>query len=213
MRRCSVIILLLLAVIGSRQSIAAGPEWKLEFDKDGIQVYTRDAPGCPLNEFKGVTTINASMQTISAVLRDVSVQSDWMADCLKSKLLQTISPDRLICYNVLHVDWPLSDRDLIIDVKFTENRNMKKCIADMAVYTQDILPVNSKYVRIRDFKASCTIEEISPGLCRVVYQNRVNPMAPVPDFLANRIVKKNPYNTLKGMKKMAAMQKYQVTAK
>lgn len=119
----------------------------------------------------------------------------------------------MVVYNLLHLDWPLSNRDLLVDVTFNENQKAKKLILDMTVYSQDIFPVSSKYVRIRDFKATCTVEEISAGQCRVVYQNRVNPMAPVPAFLANTIVKKNPFNTLKGMKKMVLLQKYQVAGK
>ncbi len=203
---------LMLVLISTLQGYA-GSEWELALDKDGIQVYTRDAPGCPLNEFRGVTTINASMNTIQAVLRDVNRQTDWMADCLQSNLLKTITPDHLVVYNLLHLDWPLSNRDLLIDVTFNENQKAKKLVLDMTVYAQDIVPVNGKYVRVRDFKATCIVEEVSAGVCRVIYQNRVNPMAPVPAFLANTIVKRNPYNTLKGMKRMVMLPKYQVAGR
>ena len=203
----------LLVVMVCTFTGAAEPEWKPALDREGIQVYTRSAPGCPINEFRGETTVNASMQTISAVLRDVNRQPEWMADCLQSKLLKTISADHLVVYNLLHLDWPLSNRDLLIDVIFNEDRKTKKLVLEMTVYSQDIFPVNSRYVRIRDFRATCIVEEISAGRCRVLYQNRVNPMAPVPAFIANSIVKNNPFNTLKGMKKMVLLQEYNAGGK
>lgn len=211
LKKCSLAVIILVLISSIRGNTE--PAWELALDKEGIQVYTRYAPGCPLNEFRGVTTINASMNTIQAVLRDVNRQSDWMGDCLQSNLLKTITPDHLVVYNLLHLDWPLSNRDLLVDVTFNENQKDKKLVLDMTVYVQDLVPVDSRYVRIRDFRATCTVEEIAVGKCRVVYQNRVNPMAPVPAFLANTIVKKNPYNTLKGMKRMVMLQKYQVAGK
>lgn len=203
-----IIVPMMLTIVIIWTGAASESAWNLALDKDGIQVYTRPASGCPLNEFKGVAVINASLKSISAILRDVNAQPAWMADCLQSKLLKTLSKNRLVCYNVLHVGWPLSDRDLIIDVKFTELHKENKLVTDMTVFSEDIIPADNKLVRIRDFKASCIVEEISPGQCRVTYQNRVNPMAPVPDILANSIVKKNPFNTLKGMKRMASLEKY-----
>lgn len=213
MRKSCVLILLIFTVISNWQSLAAGTEWNLAMDKEGIQIFTRDAEGCPLNEFKGVTSINASMKTILRVLKDVNNQADWMSGCLQSKLLKTINADHLVVYNLLHIGWPLSDRDMLIEVKFIENKKEKKLLVDMGVCSEDIFPVNSKHVRIRDFKAMVVVEEVSPDQCRVVYQNRVNPMAPVPAFLANMVVKKNPFETLQGMKKMVLLEKYQATGK
>ena len=184
-----------------------GTEWNLALDRDGIRVYTRPSPGCPLDEFRAITEIKATVDSIEKVLRDVNCQPQWMADCLESGLLKQFDTDHIVCYNVLNMPWPFSDRDLLIDTRFVKEKGGRKIVVDMSVFSEDIKPVNKKYVRIRDFRATCSVEEVSPGTCFVEYINRVNPMAPVPAVIANRIAKNNPFNTLKGIKRMVALVK------
>ncbi len=182
--------------------------WKLAVDKDGIKVYTRPAPGCPLDEFMATAEIDASAATIEKILRDVDAQPDWMADCLHAKVLKIFDMNHMVCYNVLNLPWPLSDRDLLIDTIIVKSADGKKFSFEMSAFPDDIIPLDSRYVRIRDFRARCIVEEVRPGTCAVVYINRVNPMAPVPDAIANGIARNNPFNTLKGMKKMVQLDTY-----
>lgn len=182
--------------------------WRLAVDKEGIKVYTRPAPGCPLDEFRGITEIKTTVDTIERILRDVNAQPVWMADCLQSGILKQFDNDHLVCYNVLDMPWPLSDRDLLIDTCFKKENGGKKLIVDMSVFAEDITPVNQKYVRVRDFRARCSAEQVTPDTCLIEYVNRVNPMAPVPDAIANSIAKNNPFNTLKGMKRMVSEGRY-----
>jgi len=188
---------------------AAGDNWELSLEKNDIKVYTRPVEGSSMDEFMGVTVINAPIETCAAVLRDVPAQPQWMGDCLKARVLKVINKDRLVAYNVLNGTWPLSDRDLQIDTSFDENYKNGKVVVSMKVYPETLVPVNKSYVRVTDFAAKCILEKIDDSKTKVTYINRINPMAPVPAAIANRVVRKNPYNTLKGMKKMVKLQKYQ----
>jgi len=187
---------------------SAGTEWNLAIDREGIKIYTRPVDGFPLDEFRGVTEVRASIVTIEKLLRDVTAQPSWMDNCIEARVLKELGRDHLVCYNVLNVPWPLSDRDLIIDTIIVKDRSGKKISVEMSAFPQDIIPVNRKYVRIREFRARCIVEQISDDTCSIEYINRVNPMAPVPSTIANSLAKNNPFNTLKGMKRMVLLPGY-----
>lgn len=51
--------------------------WKLEKDKDGIQVYTRLTEGRKIKEFRAVTRVNASLTSVVALVRDADAAKDW----------------------------------------------------------------------------------------------------------------------------------------
>ncbi len=204
----TISILLIMVLMGISSSIAAKDSWKLVMNKKDIQVYTRPAEGCPLDEFMGTTVLNAPIETCARVLRDVKGQTEWMGDCLQSKVLKKFSENHVVAYNVLNGIWPLSDRDLQIDTVFIEDFKAGHFTVKMKVYQESLVPVTKKYVRITDFKATCKLERLDENRTKVIYINRVNPMAPVPSGVANMVVKKNPYKTLLGFKKMIKLDRY-----
>lgn len=202
-------LFIIIAVLFTAAALtAAADEWKLILNKKGIKVYTRPAEGCPLDQFMGVAVIDAPLETCAMVLRDADNQVKWMGDCLKSHTLKKISNDHFIVYNVLHATWPLSNRDLQIDTVFIDDFAKGIVTVKMKAHIEPIQPVSKKYVRITDMKATCIMKRIEGNKTRVTYINRVNPMAPVPSGIANMIVKKNPYKTLLGLRKMARLPKY-----
>jgi len=207
--RIKTIFIILTLLLTSAVLTAATEDWKLILNKKGIKVYTRPAKGCPLDQFMGIAVIDAPLETCARVLRDANNQANWMGDCLKSKILKKISNNHFIVYNVLHATWPLSNRDLQIDTIFIDDFTNGIVTVRMKAYKEPIQPVSKKYVRITDMKATCIMKRIEKNKTKVTYINRVNPMAPVPSGIANMIVKKNPYKTLLGLRKMAQLPNYQ----
>ena len=201
-------VLFLIILLGGISVFSSNSSWKLAINKAGIKIYTRPVEGFPLEEFRGITEINTDLATIERVLRDVSSQPKWMADCMHAKVLKTFNTDHVVCYNVIDLPWPLDNRDLLINTQFVKSADGKELAVNMTVYSEDIIPVSKKYVRIRQFRAVCRVKELSENKCFVEYINRVNPMAPLPDSLANSFAKDNPFNTLRGMKRMVKLSKY-----
>ncbi len=205
-KRIIIVIILTITAV----SLTAGTgAWKFALNKKGIKVYTRPAEGCPLNEFMGITVINAPLETCERVLRDIESQPKWMGDCLQAKLLKKFTENHIVGYNVLHLPWPLSNRDLQIDTRFITNYKEGIVTVKMKAYVPEIQPVTKKYIRITDMEATCILKRIEENKTKVTYINRVNPMAPVPDSLANMIAKNNPYKTLLGFHDMVKLPQYQ----
>ncbi|HPA73593.1 MAG TPA: START domain-containing protein, partial [Spirochaetota bacterium] len=98
--------------------ILAGPlvaqEWKLMRNENGIRAYARSIPGSKLLELKAITIIDAKMEVIGEVLRDVPSNPEWMADCSDARIVHLISPKEMIVHTTLDFPAPVSDRDLVV---------------------------------------------------------------------------------------------------
>jgi hypothetical protein len=53
---------------------AEGP-WELAKDSEGIKVYTRSVPGSSANEFKGIAEVDAPIEVIVEVFKDIDRKS------------------------------------------------------------------------------------------------------------------------------------------
>ena len=58
--------------------------WKLQKDKNGIKVYTKEVPDSPMKAFKGTTLISGSLDQYEVLLRDVANFTEWMHSLKKA---------------------------------------------------------------------------------------------------------------------------------
>ena len=63
--------LTLIFLFNSALPVFAESSWKQTMSRKGITVYTNDLPESNIDEFKGVTTIDAPIEVIGMVLLDV----------------------------------------------------------------------------------------------------------------------------------------------
>jgi len=61
--------------------VTAASDWKLAIQKDGIEVSTRPVKGSDFDEFMGTADIDASIDVVYAVFKDIPAATQWMADC------------------------------------------------------------------------------------------------------------------------------------
>ena len=72
------------------QAWAAENNWKLTLRKNGVAVYTRPAKDSVFDEFKGVVVINANIDVLEMVLRDIPAFPLWMSGCKASPVIEEI---------------------------------------------------------------------------------------------------------------------------
>src|SRR5262245_24248241 len=101
-------------LLGSLVGSAHASPWKLEKDRNGIQVYTRAVPGSALKEFRAVTRINAPLPVALALIEDVNAMCSWLADCKQARTLKTVSASERYNYVVISAPFPVSNRDMVI---------------------------------------------------------------------------------------------------
>lgn len=185
----------------------AEADWKQVKNSDAITVYNRPFPGSDFDEFRAVTIVNAPIEVITEVLYDVPAQPEWMSDCLFAKTVKVFDENHIIAYNILHFPWPVTDRDFLLDTNFDLDFKAGRVLVTMKAVEEPLIPV-SKYVRMTNVFGTCLLERLDKDKTKVTYTMLANPAGHVPAAVANIFAKMNPYNTLKGLKKIVLKPKY-----
>ena len=73
---------------------AQNGDWDLKKDKEGIKVYTRPLEDSALDEFKSEGIVDASVDEIVALLKDVDIMTEWVPDCIEGELLKMEDNDQ-----------------------------------------------------------------------------------------------------------------------
>jgi len=206
MKKTILLLLTISFIIHSHKTYSANT-WKKIIKKNGITVFSRSVKGYSMKEFKGVITINAPIDKIWNITRNVPSLTKWMANSKSTKKVKKISPSRVIIYAILRAPFPFKDRDLLIDATYKKNRDFTYATISMKVFLKDIISLNKKFVRIKKFKATSTLVKIGDKRTRVTYTNRTDPGGIIPSWAANMVVKENPYNSLKNLRTLSEKNK------
>lgn len=115
MNRCLLLGALLLAT-----SALADDGWNLAYDREGIRVYLSGAADSPYQQFRGVSTIKASVRTLVDLQENLRVACKWLYACDQMRLVG-VDGDSTWVYLTTNLPWPTLPRDIILKVT-TEDR-------------------------------------------------------------------------------------------
>ncbi len=187
----------------------AESDWEHLYTKDGIDVYQKDLPDTDVCRFKGVGFVDASMETIGCVLRDIPAFPEWVANFKKAVVLKDIDRNTKITYNIIDTPFPYKNRDMIIENDTVYNLEKGSAEITFAARDSSLAPPTDKYVRMTDVSGRYFIEFFGREKTRVTYEYQADPEGNIPVALANRVeIKHQPYISLKGLREMADKQKY-----
>ncbi len=176
--------------------------------KDGINVYMKNIEGSKIKEGMGVAIINARLETITTLMRDVPAQIEWFEACIEARILKKINDDNLILYRVNKAPWPVHNRDAVTQIMVTRDYPNGRIIISSNALKDPLVPVAKGVIRMTDMTSRFVLTYIDREHTEVVMYMKVNPAGAIPPWAANLMGKKLPYNTLLGMKRMVARSKY-----
>ncbi|MCP4135184.1 MAG: START domain-containing protein [bacterium] len=208
MKKRLTLLIILAFLLTFSSLLGAAPKWEFAKRSGGVTVYTRPIKGSDMDEFQGVTVVNAPMEVVLQVMQDVSAYPQWQQDCIKARVVSRKSKYMFTVYFVNNAPWPVSDRDMVVRSKTTINLKKGLVVSSMRALKSSSVPKNSDYVRITDLKGRYVFEYISRNKTRVTYIIKANPGGSVPTSLANMTSKAIPLGTLKGLKRMVKKKKY-----
>lgn len=187
--------------------------WEKVIDSKGIIVYTRPVEGSSFREFKGITLIDASMEIIAEVLRDIENYPAWVADILEARVIRRIDRDNMIIYLLQGTSWPISNRDMVINVTTQNNYEKGRATISFVAIQCAEMPEKAGIVRVPMMQGMYLLEYVSRNKTRVTYSVKSDPGGSIPATIANMASKEYPYKTLLGMQKMVSLEKYIQTAR
>ena len=193
--------------------VMAAGDWKLAIQKDGIEVSTRPVKGSDFDEFMGSTDIDASIDVVVAVLKDIPAATQWMADCKENREIRKIDEHTSVQFNVTKAPWPVSDREALCIVTEKKDEKTGTITFEFHETNDPIVPVGKGNVRMPEISGQWVLTPINQDHTKVIYTVKSNPGGSLPKALANMKSKDIPYNTLMGMKMMVKKDRYKKAAK
>ncbi|MFO0690526.1 MAG: START domain-containing protein [Myxococcota bacterium] len=204
-----LMLLLALLALVAPAPVRAGSEvgtegapWALARDRDGIVVHTRPVAGSGIDEFRGTALVDASVDAIRAVLRDVDDFEAWFPNTSESRLLVR---EGLVQYQYTVIDapWPVSDRDNVFRTETTRDP-VTGTVRIAVSAAPDHQPEHPDRVRVRHARGQWLLEPVAPARTRVTFTMHLDPGGGVPDWLLNARVVETPFEALTNLRTQVA---------
>lgn len=173
--------------------------WDFIKEKDSIKIYTRVEAEKSLKSYRGVTNINAPIEKIFAVMEDINNTDWWDNKLTQIKVLLYEKNKRAQYYLVYDLPFPVTDRDLCVDVTITIDlltgeRNIK------AVALNGVIPERNDMVRIKDYRQNWTIIPAGKEMTHVILEGFVDPAGTIPNWISNKLIIESPIKAIVGLK-------------
>ena len=174
--------------------------WQLKKTTEGISVYTRKVEGSAILEFKATMTIDAPLSKIIPIFEDEKLTS-WYYQCTHSELVKNEGPQDKIQYIVLHLPWPVAERDCVFRrSKSTDAKNSSISYSIQAL--PDFLPIKKDKIRVPMINAIWSFTPLPDGKTEIYFQQHTNPGGSIPSFLVNQMAVDTPFNSLKNLRQL-----------
>ena len=209
------LVFFILIFVLSACKTTSGTKW-IEIDQEPLAeneksefiiiVEKKNSPEDEVNTYRGTTTMPMSIERIAYVLDDTESKTEWVSRLKKeTRLEENPSSYRSIAYQHYNLSWPVSDRDYIIESKWTVTKNMKLPTAILSIksITRDDVPEIEGRVRGQLYRLMYKLEKLESNQTRVTVEIMVNPKGLLPNFMINLIQKEWPITTLRQLNAQA----------
>jgi hypothetical protein len=201
-RKIGLTALAFLFAIFASPAWTAEPEWSLDKDKDGIEVYTRSVAGSGIKEFKGVADVDSGIDDIIALLRDSDRFTAWFPDTSESKLLSR-DGDVSYQYSVMATPWPLADRDNVL--RSVATRDEKTGVVNITVdAAPDYYPIHEGRVRVQTATGTWKLTPLGDQKTNVAFTMHLEPGGGIPQWLINTRIVATPFEALTNLRGILA---------
>ncbi len=174
--------------------------WQLKRDREGIVVYTRKVSGSSILEYKATVTVHAPIEKVIALFEDDQKLPQWYYQCVKFERLQDEGPGQKIFYFVIHLPWPVSERDSIFRrVKFSDAHGV---VSYTLSALPEKLPFQKGKIRVLYLKSLWRFTPLADGRTEIYFQQHSDPGGVIPAFIINQLVVDIPFYSLKNFRQL-----------
>ncbi|HYQ49442.1 MAG TPA: START domain-containing protein, partial [Pseudomonas sp.] len=195
---------LLLAALLLSTSALADDGWSLAYDREGIRVYLSGVADSPYQQFRGISTIKASVRTLVDLQENLRVACKWLYACDQMRLVE-VDGDSTWVYLTTNLPWPTLPRDIILKVT-TERLDDGTLVRHLSAEPGK-LPEEPGLIRVQHLSGEWVFKPLGERETEVTYQLKADPAGDVPGWLANRFVVDAPVVTLRTLRAVAERQR------
>lgn len=183
-------------------------EWQFSKSVDGIQIYTKTIDNSKISEFKGITIVDARIEVVGMVLRDISAYTQWMSGCMESRIIEKFDENNLITYYTQETPWPVQNRDVVIKATTQIDWERGSVIVNFQSIEDVRMPPTEKFVRMNEMRGEWQLKYVDRTHTKITFLLKLDPAGAIPAFMVNSSNNNFQYHTLLNLKKMVTQQKY-----
>lgn len=198
---------LMFPAMASAEIPLDAPDWRLHFDKDNIQIYTRKQDNSAFAAFKAVAVLNSPIENIMAVMANPHSCVEWVHGCVESWGFDEISFTKRYAYSVNDLPWPVKDRDYVLEIN-TQNDPESGTIEMRMFAVADKLPKKSEFVRVNVAETHYIFRPIPEGKTEMIWLQHTDPGGAIPGWLVNSLIVDIPVKSMKTLESVANSSKY-----
>lgn len=159
--------------------------WKKEYDKNGVKIYTRNAEGSSVKEYRGVVDVKAGVETCVDHLKDLEKFSKTSYKTTDAEIIKSTSDSEWILYCVVDFPWPYTDRDMVAKYK---RYNLGNGIVKVKFYTvSGYVSEKEDYERMQNLSGSWLFEPLTEYTTRITHESKT-PADGFPAWIVNMFI-------------------------
>src|SRR5690606_12732637 len=162
-------------------------QWKQDYEKDGVVVYTHPVPGSAFQAFKAIYTLDASIDEIMAVMSDPTSCTQWVHNCVESWGFDDEQFWKRYAYSVNDLPWPVTDRDYVLEINTSKAADSDTIVMDLYAVDKKIEP-NKDYVRVRQQETHYHIKPVGEERTEITWLQHTEPGGAIPGWLVNALI-------------------------
>lgn len=178
----------------------------LRKDKDSVKVYVCKAKHTKFKLIKAEFTVNASVNQMIAMWLDAENYNNWQYNTTNARLVKQLSENEIIYYTEVVAPWPMSNRDLVVHLKISQDEKTK-ALTVIGKSVADYIPRKDELVRIPLSISSWRVTPISESKQTVEYSMELDPGGTVPAWMVNMVAAEAPYITFKNFREKIKLKK------
>jgi hypothetical protein len=199
MKRSLIIIVSLLMTV-QVIPVSAQEDWKLQKNKDGIQVYSAEVPDSKIRAIKVVANYEASPGEIADIVMDINTSTEWVSHLKSCYVIKRVSQNELYYYGEVKLPWPALNRDFVAHLTRNENMETRTITIDGPAVA-GLVPEKKGTVRINNSLGTWIIAPLDSSQAKVEYVLHVDPAGSLPSWLVNMFSSETPMQIFENLRR------------
>ena len=179
--------------------------WDPFYSEDGIQVWRKEIPGCPLIAFRGSGTISEPIGRVLSVILDTRREAEWIDGLSEARVLRVVSASEDYEYSRIASGFFLiQDREVVSHNVLTFDRKNKRAIVDTVSIDLPDVPRSPGTVRAALEHSYMIIGAEDGGRATsFALEALFDPRGRVPKWMVNLFQKRFPVRTIRKIRAQA----------
>lgn len=171
----------------------------LKRSQDSIFVYACKVHDSKIKAIRASFMLPTTLSALAAHILNVEAYTEWQYNIIKTEVLEVISDLELIYRAEVKAPWPVSNRDLVVRLKITQDP-VTRVMTFSIVSVPDYIPPYEGIVRVPKSEGKWVITPVGDRL-QIDYSFIVDPGGSIPSWLINFSIAEGPYRTFYNLSK------------